>query len=466
MLPEARTENIFAPIPGQSLHSPNLPDYETLISCIRCGRCLPVCPTYQETRLETFSPRGRLTLLRAVEDGALDLTPALEAYLYHCLDCRACNTVCPSGIHIGELIVQGRVAAADRRPRPWLLDFVLRHVLTDPRRLEIFSPGLRFAQWSGLDLLAARSLGWLPGIGPALRDLTQMAPRLAPPLRRELPLVTPALPSVLASGPGGERRHRVAFFLGCIMNFAMADTSRATLRVLARLGCEVVTPRGQACCGAPQDDQALQPLSRAFARHNIALFEQYQDVEAIVTDCAGCGGALKEYGEWLRDDPEWAERARMFSARVRDVTEWLDFIWPEGLELRLPTPVCAAYHDPCHLANVQGVRQQPRRLLARVQGLELRELPEAAPVRCCGSAGIYNITHPPMSKALLERKMEDIASTGAQMAITANPGCMLQLQWSGRRNGHPLPVRHVVEILDQSLPASHERGPSHGSENS
>jgi glycolate oxidase iron-sulfur subunit len=444
MLPDARTANIFAPIAGQSLQAPNLPDYETLISCIRCGRCLPVCPTYQETRLETFSPRGRLTLLRAVEDGNLDFTPALEAYLYHCLDCRACNTVCPSGIHIGELIVQGRVASADRQPRPWLMDFVLRHVLINPKRLEMLSPWLRFAQWCHLDRLAARWLGWLPGVGPALRDLTQLAPRLAPPLRSELAPVTPAQ---------GERHHRVAFFLGCIMNFAMADTSRATVHVLTRLGCEVVTPRGQACCGAPQDDQALQTLSRAFARQNIALFEPYlAEVDAIVTDCAGCGGTLKEYAAWLRDDPAWAERSRKFSAKVRDVTEYLDSIWPDSLELRFPTPACATYHDPCHLANVQGVRQQPRRLLGRVQGLEMRELPETAPVRCCGSAGIYNVTHPPMSKALLERKMEDIASTGAQMAVTANPGCMLQLQWAGKRNGHPMPVRHLVEILDQSLP--------------
>jgi glycolate oxidase iron-sulfur subunit len=419
-------------------------EYDDLLDCIRCGRCLPVCPTYQQTQLETYSPRGRLNLLRAVEDGKLDLTAGVEGHLYHCLDCRACNTVCPPGIHIGELIVQGRVAAAEKRPRPWLIDFVLRHVLSSPARAEVLSP-LRVAQAVGLDRLAAVLLRWIPGGAAArLRDLIQMAPRMSRPLRNELPLVTPAQ---------GKRRHRVAFFLGCIMNAAMADTSRATVRVLTRLGCEVVTPRGQACCGAPQDDQALRAFSRDLARRNIALFEKVLDeVDAIVTDCAGCSGALKEYAEWLRDDPQWAERAAQFSARVRDVTEWLDSIWPEKLGVRFPSNVRATYHDPCHLSNVQGVRTQPRRLLARVQGLEMREAgaSNSMPTLCCGSAGIYNITHTPMSLELLERKMNDIAASGAQMVITANPGCLLQLQWGCKRAGYLAQVRHVVEVLDES----------------
>ncbi len=436
------SENLFAPLPGQQIFGPELPDYDDLLDCIRCGRCLPVCPTYQETQLETFSPRGRLNLLRAVEDGKLDLTAGVEEHLYHCLDCRACNTVCPPGIHIGELIVQGRVAAAEKRPRPWLMDFVLRHVLISPERVEILSP-LRLAQALGLDRLGGWLLGWLPGLGPKLRDLIQMAPRMSKPLRNELALVTPAQ---------GERRHRVAFFLGCIMNVAMADTSRSTVRVLTRLGCEVVTPRGQACCGAPQDDQALRALSRDFARRNIALFEKVAgDVEAIVTDCAGCSGALKEYAEWLRDDLKWAGRAERFSAKVRDVTEWLDSIWLDKLGARFPSKMRATYHDPCHLSNVQGVRKQPRRLLSHVQGLEMQEMPNSTPTLCCGSAGIYNITHTPMSLELLERKMEDIASTGAEMVVTANPGCLLQLQWGCKRTGQSLPVKHIVEVLDESL---------------
>jgi glycolate oxidase iron-sulfur subunit len=230
--------------------------------------------------------------------------------------------------------------------------------------------------------------------------------------------------------------------------------SRATVRVLTRAGCEVVTPRGQACCGAPQDDQTLLDLSRDFARRNIALFEKVlDDVDAIVTDCAGCSAALREYAEWLHDDPQWAARARRFSDKVRDVTEWLDSIWPDTLKLG-HSPVRATYHDPCHLANLQGVRKQPRNLLKRVAGLEMRELPDSFPIRCCGSAGIYNITHTPMALDLLDRKMDDVAATGAELVVSANPGCLLQLDWGRKRSGQKITVKHVVEVLDESLKTS------------
>jgi len=431
---------LFVPVSGQRFFSPQLPSYEDLRKCVRCGRCLPVCPTYQETALETFSPRGRLNLLRAVEDGKLGLTPGVEEYLYHCLDCRACNTVCPPGVRIGELIVQGRAALAEKRPRPWLMRFMLQNVLIGAERAEIVSVPMRLVQALRLDQLGAWIFGLIPGLG-RLRDLIQLAPRMGRPLRSELPLVTPAQ---------GEKRHCVAFFLGCVMNVAMPDVSRATVRVLTRAGCQVITPRGQSCCGAPQDDQALRALSRDFARRNIALFEQYlDDVEAIVTDCAGCSAALREYAEWLHDDPEWAARAQRFSDKVRDVTEWLDSIWPDTLRLR-HAPVRATYHDPCHLSNLQGVRAQPRNLLARVQGLEMRELPDSFPIRCCGSAGIYNITHTPLALALLERKMEDVAFTGAELVVSANPGCLLQLDWGRKRTGQKITVKHVVQVLDEA----------------
>lgn len=434
---------IYDPVPGQQFFAPQLPDYEELNNCIRCGRCLAVCPTYQQTRLETFSPRGRLSLLRAVEDGKLGLTTGAQAHLYHCLDCRACNTVCPPGLRIGELIVQGRVPIARVHPRPWLLRFMLDHVLISPERAEIISPPLRLVQALRLDRLGSAVLGKMPMLGFGLGQLIGLAPRLKPPLRRQLPPVTPA---------AGQRRHRVAFFLGCIMNVALPETSRATVRVLSRLGCEVVTPRGQACCGAPQDDQALREQSRRLARHNIALFERYLDaVDAIVTDCAGCSAALKEYPEWLHDDSAWVDRARRVSSRVRDITEWLDSIWDPALKPRYPARVIATYHDPCHLSNVQGIRKPPRNLLARIQGLEMRTLPDSFPIRCCGSAGIYNITHRQMALELLERKMDDIAATGAELVVSANPGCLLQLEWGRRLTGANLQVKHVVEVLEESL---------------
>ena len=438
--------SLFDPVSGQQVSGPQLPSYEDLQGCIRCGRCLPVCPTYQQTQLETFSPRGRLSLLRAVEDGKLDLTAGVEEHLYHCLDCRACNTVCPPGVHIGELIVHGRVAIEDKHPRPWLMKFMLQNVLISPERAEVISGPLRLLQALKLDRLGAWMLSWVPGIGKKLNELVQLAPRMGKPLRKELAPVTPAR---------GEKKHRVAFFLGCMMNVVLPDTSRATVRLLTKLGCEVVTPRGQVCCGAPQDDQAMRALSRDFARRNIELFEKTmgEGVEAIVTDCAGCSGALKEYAEWLHDDPKWAARAKKFSGMVRDVTEYADSIWPSELHPRYPSgaKVRATYHDPCHLSNIQNVRKQPRNLLSHVEGLDMRPVPDSFPIRCCGSAGIYNITHTPMALELLDRKMEDINATGADLIVSANPGCLMQLEWGVKRGEKKMQVKHIVQVLDESI---------------
>ncbi len=434
--------SVYDPAPGQQVFGETLPSYDELQGCIRCGRCLPVCPTYQVTQLETYSPRGRLSLLRAVEDGHLEISAGVEAHLYHCLDCRACNTVCPPGVRIGELILRGRVAAEEKHPRPWWMKFVLKNVLTGAARAELMSAPMRLVSKLRIDRAAVGLLGWIPGFGSRIRELVDLAPFFGKPIRGELAAVTPT---------AGEKQHRVAFFLGCMMNVAMPEVSRATLRVLTRAGCEVVTPPNPMCCGAPHDDQGMLELSREMARKNIAIFEPILDeIDAVVTDCAGCSGALKEYAEWLHDDPDWAERAGKFSAKVRDITEWLDRIWPADLKLE-HEPVRATYHDPCHLANVQGVKKEPRNLLARISGLEMVPLPDGPPTRCCGSAGVYNVTHAPMSLELLKRKMEDVASTGADVVISANPGCLLQLEWGNRRSDRKTAVKHVVQMLDESM---------------
>jgi len=216
----------------------------------------------------------------------------------------------------------------------------------------------------------------------------------------------------------------------------------------------VVVPRDQACCGAPQDDQGLREAARRFARRNIAAFEALGPLDAIVADCAACSGFLKEYPHLLAEDPEWADRARAFAARIRDLTEWLEAIWPEELQ-PVASGLRLTYHEPCHLSHVQGVRRQPRALLLRLRGATFRELPDAT--RCCGSAGIYNLTHPAMSRRLLERKMADIAATGASVVVTANPGCLLQLEWGARRSGLAVQVRHLSELLDAALSSSERR---------
>ena len=480
------TQALFEPISGQKTFGLDLPDYDALTDCIRCGRCLPVCPTYQETTLETQSPRGRLNLLRAVEDGKIGLAhPRVEEHLYHCLDCRACNTVCPAGIPIGESIVQGRAAVEHMHRRNWLIRFALNVVLTSPRRAEVFTAPLRLIQKLKLDQLGTILLGWIPKIGPVFRDLVQMAPTLCNPIRPELAShpsnkrpdhPTPRLLDYSTTRPPDHATtrlldhsttrpldylttQRVGFFLGCVMNVAFADASRASIALMQRFGCEVVTPADQACCGAPHDDQGMKDKARAFARRNIEAFERLGDLDAIVADCAACSGFLKEYAHLLSDDSDWALRARRFVSKVRDITEWLTEIIPddrsagfslpdEPTEVGTPHRV-VTYHEPCHLAHVQGVHRQPRALLARLKNVQVRDLPDAT--RCCGSAGIYNLTHPTMSKALLERKMADVASTGAEVVVSANPGCLIQLEWGRRWHKLPVAVKHITEVILESL---------------
>ncbi|MCS7251164.1 MAG: (Fe-S)-binding protein [Anaerolineae bacterium] len=433
-------EQICQPIPGQRVRLVEGPEYAILQACVRCARCLPVCPTYQETLLEIQSPRGRLALLRAVEEGRLFLDEVVEAHLYHCLDCRACNVVCPAGVAIGESIVAGRAASAVQRPRPWWLRMLLENALGSPRAAEWAALPLRWAWRIGLIPLAR----WLSACFPRLKDLLDLVPYPAPSVRRELE----GRPS------SSEARYRVGFFLGCVMNAVYGDVVRASVRLLERCGCAVVTPPDQVCCGAPQDDQGLRETARRFARRNIAAFEALGSLDAIVADCAACSGFLKEYPHLLADDPEWASRARAFAARVRDLTEWLEAIWPEDL-VPVAEGLRVTYHEPCHLSHVQGVRRQPRSLLFRMRGVMFRELPNAD--RCCGSAGIYNLTHPEMSRRLLERKMADIASTGASVVVTANPGCLLQLEWGARRARLPIRVRHLSEVLEEALSNVAER---------
>jgi glycolate oxidase iron-sulfur subunit len=449
-----KSDSIFAPISGPQFTTSELPAYEALMDCIRCGRCLPVCPTYQQTTLETQSPRGRLSLMRAVEDGKLDLAEAgVEEHLYHCLDCRACNTVCPAGIPIGELIIEGRAAVEEPHPRSWIIRLALTHALISPRRIEWFMGPLRLMQQLKLDKLGVALFGWIPKLGPALRDLVQLAPQLPRPLWKEVTGVNESAANSRIRESANQRSYRVGFFLGCVMNVAFADASRATVKLLTRFNCEVVTPNDQMCCGAPQDDQGLKDQARCMAKRNVEAFEKLGELDAIVADCAACSGFLKEYARLFHADAEWAGRANRFATKVRDVTEWLDQIMPADLPLpaREGAGVRVTYHEPCHLANVQGVRRQPRALLARLRntGVDVCELADSS--RCCGSAGIYNLTHPAMSKELLDRKMADVQATGAEVVVSANPGCLLQLEWGARRTGSDVKVKHVTQVLAEAF---------------
>jgi glycolate oxidase iron-sulfur subunit len=434
-------EALTRPIKGQQVFSPELPDYDFLRHCVRCARCLPVCPTYQETALETQSPRGRLSLIKAVEDGKLPFESSVEEHLYHCLDCRMCNTVCPANVPIGESIIAARAAFGERLGRPWWRKLVFRHILISADRLGWAIWPLCIYQRLRLSVLVRRLLGLLPGRLGHLRHMEALLPRLPGyALHKVLEPVTP---------PVGERQYRVGFFLGCMMSQLFAEESRATVKVLTSAGCEVITPRGQVCCGAPQDDQGEREQARRFARTNVRLFEDIGDVDAIVTDCAACSAMLKEYGELLHDDPEYAARARHFSGQIKDIYEWYDEIGLAVNHNGTGNTVCITIHDACHLANAQGVRQPQRNLLGRIESVQIVEMRD--PSACCGSAGIYNITHPQMADKRLHHKMKNIQATGASVVVTNGPGCLLQLRAAVRERGLDVQIKHISQLVEEAM---------------
>ncbi|MFZ3078465.1 MAG: (Fe-S)-binding protein [Bellilinea sp.] len=414
------------------------PQENEYLNCIRCGLCLAVCPTYGVYKTETSSPRGRVALARKSLEGELELTANLTEQMYACLDCLACNDICPVGIRPADLALEMRHVQEQIRPSGWK-DTLFGGIISRPGRMEAATLPLRIYQRSGLRhlvyTLQVRKL--LPA---RLRDLEGMLPRLPRrPLRQVLPEVTNA---------HSESRYRVGFFLGCAQSLLFADESAATVRVLARNGCTVVTPKDTVCCGMPVAGYGRMDLAKAHARFNIALFET-TETDVIVTDCATCGSKLKEYGQMLADEPEWAERAVAFSAKVRDISEFLMSIPLEKPAGRIEARV--TYHDPCHLRRAQKVWQQPRALMQLIDGIDLVELPKSD--WCCGSAGSQLITHYETSLAVLDRKMDNLKSTGAEMIASGCPGCQMQLTTGIKRRLLDVKVVHPIVLLDQAYAA-------------
>ncbi len=399
--------------------SPLAPDW--LTNCNRCGFCLAVCPTYRETGLEAQSPRGRLALVSALAAGELPSSPYLRDRLDYCLDCRACQTACPAGVPVGEVVVAARAILDAGKPLPLQKRLLLRGLLPNQKRLEQATRGL------GLGRLLPGDMGRLARWMPAAR-----------PRRIAIPQVMP---------PQGNQRYRVGFFLGCAMNLFFPEASQASLELLATCGAEVVLPQGVSCCGAPHHASGDTAGALALARRNIDAFAG-DKFDAIVTDCAACGATLKEYGHLLKDDPGYAEPARLFSAQVQDLSEFLSDHLDSPDEKPAELARRVTYHDPCHLAHAQGIRTQPRQLLRSIPGLELVELGEAD--ACCGSAGPYVADHFEMSMGILRRKLDNIASTGAETVVTANPGCLIHLGYGLRKTGGAVRVVHLSQVLAEA----------------
>jgi glycolate dehydrogenase iron-sulfur subunit len=409
--------------------------------CIHCGLCLQSCPTYIELGKEADSPRGRIYLMRALERKAIPFSAGFVQHISTCLDCRACESACPSGVPYGEMVEKAREVIENHIERSHLStairNFIFKRVFPSHRFLRFAFNLLRAYQSSGLQALV-RSTRLLQLFQGRLAELEQ----LLPDTRNRTQHVT--LGQTFSALD--KRQIRVGFLTGCVMNEVFGDINQATIRVLQRNGCEVVVPDSQVCCAALHCHAGLTKTAQEMARRNIVAFEQAA-VDAVVINAAGCGAKLKEYGSLLIEDEAFRSRAQAFSAKVKDISEFLvglpHFETPGELE------VCVAYDDPCHLLHAQKVSQAPRNLLKKIPKLQLVELDR--PDQCCGSAGIYNITQYDLSMRILDRKIEDIRKTHPQVLATGNPGCMLQIGYGLRKAGDSRTrVMHPIELLDQA----------------
>jgi glycolate oxidase iron-sulfur subunit len=414
-------------------HPPRL---DLIADCVHCGFCLPTCPTYVLWGEEMDSPRGRIYLMETGRHGE-PLTDSMVTHFDRCLGCLACVTACPSGVQYHRLIEDTR-PQVERRYTRSRRDRARRGMIFQlfpyPRRLRLLRGPLRTYQASGLQRLVART-GLLPRLLPTLATLDTLAPRLARPER--LPQRVPAQ---------GRQRAVVGMLTGCVQSAFFPDVNAATARVLAAEGATVVIPRTQGCCGALSVHSGREPEAQRFARALIDTFDG-TGIDHLVVNAAGCGSVLKEYGHLLRDDPRYAQRAARFGALVRDLSEVLVELGP--VAPRHPLPVTVAYHDACHLAHGQGVRAEPRQLLRAIPGLQLREIADAE--ICCGSAGVWNILNPEPAGQLGDRKARDVLATGAELLVTANPGCLMQIAASVRRIGGTIGLAHTAQVLDASI---------------
>lgn len=405
-------------------------------ACVHCGFCLPACPSYLLLGRETDSPRGRIYAMRGGLEGRVDMSPAVVSHFDTCLGCMACETACPSGVKYAPLIEETRAAVESHHTRTaserWFRT-LLFNTLPYASRLRVL----------GLPLLLLgplRRSATFQGLLPRrLRAMLTLAPDVnTSTLTQDTPELTPA---------SGERRLRVGLVTGCVQRAFFGGVNQATARVLAAEGCEVAAPREQGCCGALALHAGEPDRARSFARSLIDAFERAK-VDFIAINAAGCGSAMKEYGHLLRDDPAWAARAYAFSRKVRDVTELLAQLGPPRAA-RHPVTARVAYHDACHLAHAQGIRAQPREVLAGIPGVTLTAVAESDV--CCGSAGIFNLTQPEMAAQLGRRKATHLSDGKPDLVVTSNPGCMLQIRSAAVEQEHTFKVLHIVELLDASI---------------
>jgi glycolate oxidase iron-sulfur subunit len=429
--------DVLGPVRGGPAFDDDHPPRADLIAdCVHCGFCLTTCPTYVLWGAEADSPRGRIYLMNSGLGGE-PLSDSMVQHYDRCLGCMACVTACPSGVQYDRLIEDTR-AQVERRhtrtPRDRALRAAIFALFPYPRRLRLLRGPLRAYQRSGLQDLVGRS-GLLRRLAPSLAAMESLAPRLRK---------VPRPPRRVAAR--GRKRATVGMLTGCVQSAFFPEVNSATVRVLAAEGCEVLIPSGQGCCGALSVHNGRKAEAQRFARKLIDTFEKL-DMDYFVVNAAGCGSSLKEYDVLLADDPVYASRAAAFTAKVRDLAELLAELGP--VATRHPLPLSVAYHDACHLGHGQGIRTQPRALLAGIPDLKLQEI--ADPELCCGSAGIWNVLNPEPAAELGDRKARNVLDTGAELLVTANPGCLMQVATAMQRQGAQIAMAHTAQVLDASI---------------
>ncbi|OYN65947.1 (Fe-S)-binding protein [Bacillus safensis] len=419
-------------------------DEKELLNCMRCGFCLPSCPTYIESgQQETHSPRGRIALMKAVRDGVIEPDEDVEHSLNLCLGCRACEPVCPSGVKYGRLLEDARDIIQQHKkqsiPVKLVRRVVFKGLFPSQSRMRKAAGLLRFYQTSGLQT-AARKTGMLKVLPPHLRLMEQALPKVPPQQKSRLT-------EYKALGPA---RKRVAFFTGCLMDTVFFSTNEATIQLLQLAGCDVIVPPIQTCCGALHGHSGEKEQAKQLAKRNIEAFEEI-DADAIVMNAGGCGAFLSDYDHLLCDDPDFQKRSKSFSKKITDISDILvELEFHRRMPLVLPEQVIT-YQDSCHLRNGMGVQHAPRMLMKAIQGVSFKEMKDSG--RCCGSAGIYNILQPKMSMQILDHKMTEATQTKAAAIVTSNPGCQLQMAAGIKRSGHSPSMRavHLADLLLEAV---------------
>jgi glycolate oxidase iron-sulfur subunit len=400
------------------------------LDCIHCGLCLSSCPTYRVLGTEMDSPRGRIYLMRAYDEGRAKITDSFVEHMFRCLDCRACETACPSGVHFGQMMEEMRGKVVEERPAHWIARLALNRIFPYPWRFQLASRMLQLYRATGVQSFV-RSTGLLSRIAPRMAAAEALMPDIE--IERGVTLDT-------YYHAEGNKRGTVAFFTGCVMNSMLGSINKSSVRLLTAAGYDVTIPSEQICCGALANHAGLRATAQEMARKNIAAFP-VQQLDAVIINAAGCGAMLKEY-------PVLVDGADEFSAKVKDIVEFL-VSTPIFSRLKKPLKRRVGYDDPCHLIHGQGIKVEPRKLLKAIPGIDFVEIEGAD--QCCGSAGIYNITQNALSMEILDRKMEKIRKADIEVLATGNPGCMFQFRYGAKKYGMDLEVVHPVELLARSL---------------